>query len=445
MASEHLKLFGELFSRANRTDYLPIIVVEGRGAKVRDSGGNQYIDLSASGAVMVLGYGNDELRKEIKRQVDKLIHYTYMYGMNEPALRLGEELLKISDIDEGKVLYGLSGTDAVESSLILAKAYTKRELILSYNGGFHGVFPLSADASCINLERKVCELIRCSKETICLPYPDTYRCSILRGDKDCKKMSLEILKETLEDLSKANKLPAALIAEPIQGDSGIVVPPEGYFREVARILRSYGIPLIIDEIQTGLGRTGEWFAYQYEGIKPDVVTLGKPLGGGLPISAVVGESKLMDSVPTMGLAFSLSGNPVTATAALTVINEIRKNKLLKKTKELGNYVIRELRSFMKKHELVGDVRGKGLMIGVELVKNKETKERAKNETKKVIYRAYELGAIVLSVRENVLRIQPPLTINKEELIEGINILEEAIEDVEEGKVNDEALKIVRGW
>jgi len=258
-------------------------------------------------------------------------------------------------------------------------------------------------------------------------------------------MSLDILKETLESLSKADKLPAALIAELIQGDSGIIVPPEGYFSEVARILRAYGIPLIIDEIQTGLGRTGEWFAYQHEGINPDAITLGKPLGGGLPISAVVGHSKLMDSIPTMGLAFSLSGNPVAAIAALTVINEIRRNRLLKKAKELGNYVIGELRSFMKKHRLVGDVRGKGLMIGVELVKDKETKERAKDETKKVIYRAYELGAIVLSVRENVLRIQPPLTINKEELAEGINILEEAIEDVEEGKVGDDALKIVRGW
>jgi len=187
VALERLKLFSKLFSKANRTDYLPLIVVEGKGGKITDSDGKQYIDLSASGAVMVLGYGNDVLRKEIKKQVDKLIHYTYMYGMNEPALRLAEELLRISNISDGKVLYGLSGTDAVESSLILAKAYTGKELILSYRGGFHGVFPLSASASCINLERKVCELIKYRRETICLPYPDPYRCPLPEGSGNCEK------------------------------------------------------------------------------------------------------------------------------------------------------------------------------------------------------------------------------------------------------------------
>ena len=433
-----------LFSRANRTDYVPIVIVSGQGARVRDTYGREYIDLSSSGAVMNLGYGDSAVREAVVKQAKKLIHYTYMYGLNEPAIELAERLVRLSPIPSSKVLYALSGSDAVESALMLAKAFTGREIVLAFMGGFHGVFPMGADASCLEVERDTCLLTGCRRSTICLPYPDPYRCPL--GDEDgCRRLSLERLESVINEFEGKDNMPAALIAEPVQGDSGIIVPPEGFFRDVERLLRRKGILLIMDEIQTGMGRTGKWFGFQHDGIVPDIITLGKPLGGGMPLSAVIGRQEIMDSLPIMSLAFSLAGNPVACAAAVAAIEEIERNKLVERSKRLGEEVLRDLKAFAGRHPIVGDVRGKGLMIGIDIVKDRSSKERDIPAAKKIIYRAFQLGVIIFSVMGNVLRLQPPLNIPEEDLREGLEVLKEAIEDVEAGKVGDEALKVVSGW
>ncbi len=438
------KLYERIFSKANRTHYLPEVVVEASGSTVRTASGKELIDLSSSGAVMIVGYNHPKVIKSVVDQARKLMHYTYMYGMNIPALELGVKLINLAGIKDGKVLYGLSGSDATESALMLAKAWRGGGIIISFEGDFHGVFELGASASCIDLERETCAKIGCRKSVACLPYPDPYRCPF--GDvPDCRGEAVKFMKALVDEFIDRKNEIAAFIIEPIQGDSGIIVPEEGFLSDVRKEAERVNAPLIIDEIQTGLGRTGKWFAYQHEGIIPDIVLLGKPLGGGLPLSAVVGKSDILNSLPTMSLAFTLSGNPVTCSASLATLHVIEEEGLLERATHLGYEVIKELKKFAMKHPLVGDVRGKGLMIGIDLVKDPETKERAVNEAKKVIYRAYELGVLTFTVKGNVIRIQPPLNIPEELLKEGINILESAIEDVEEGRVGDEALKVVVGW
>lgn len=277
-----------------------------------------------------------------------------------------------------------------------------------------------------------------------IPFPNCYRCPFGKEPGKCRMECVSFLKEKFEGEVHAEGT-AALIAEAIQGDAGMVVPPENYFKKLKRILDEHGILLVVDEVQSGLGRTGKWFAIEHFGVEPEIITLAKPLGGGLPISAIVGRGEIMDSLPPLGHAFTMSGNPVASAAALAVIEEIEEKELLKRAQILGERAKRRLEKMKKKHELIGDVRGLGLMLGVDLVKDRETKERAYDEAKKVVWRAYELGLIVAFLQGNVLRIEPPLTIEEEVLDEGLDKLEEAIEDVEEGRVPDEVIEKVQGW
>ena len=438
-----VRQFNSVFSKANRTSYVPAVIIGGKGARVTDSKGREYIDISSSGAVMSIGYNNERVVKAVIEQAKKLLHYSYIYGHTYQALELGKKILSLFNRENLKVSLGFSGSDAVEASLMFVRAYTKRKIIISFSGSLHGVLYGGAEVSGHRVEREVCEKVGCGGRVVFLPYPDPYRCPF-RGSKECGKDILELLKVKLEEMSK-DELPAAVIAEPIEGDAGIIVPPDNFFYEAYRLLRRYGVPLIMDEIQTGLGRTGEMFAFQHSSIEPELVTLGKPLGGGLPISAVVGDAEILDSLPVMGYTFTVAGNPVLCAASIATIDEILENNLWIRAKTLGEKVLLRLRKFSKNHPLIGDVRGKGLMIGIDLVKDKDTKERAVEETKKVVWRAYEKGVIVYFLMGNVLRIQPPLNIEEEELDTAITVLEEAIEDVEKGKVPDSVLAKVKGW
>jgi 4-aminobutyrate aminotransferase len=437
-----IKRYTEVFSKVARVNYVPVVAVEGRNSIIKDVDGKEYIDLSSSAAVMNVGYSNKRVVEAIKRQAEKLTHFTFIYGFNLSALRLAEKLMRISPVDNPKVVLGLSGSDANEGALILSKAYSGKKYFISYDNSFHGACVGTTSVSGIDLANEIRGKVGSWSEVIYVPYPNCYRSPFANNESKCTRYYLEKLKGVLE---KVGEEVAALIAEPIQGDGGIIVPPEEYFKEVKRLLDRYGIILIDDEVQTGLGRTGKWFAIEHYGIRPDLITLGKPLGGGLPVSAIVGRREVLDSLPPLSYSFTLSGNPVACSAALAVIEEIEEKGLVKRAESLGKRALERLQKMMKEHELIGDVRGKGLMIGVELVKDRETKKRAVEETKKVVWRAYELGVIVFFVRGNVLRIQPPLTIEEEVLERGLDIIEKAIEDVEKGRVDEEALKFVEGW
>jgi len=446
MSYDIINWYKHLFSRVNRTTFTPIIAKEAQNSYVIDHEGVKYIDLTSSGATLNLGYNPPRISKIINEYSRKLTHFTFLYGFNIECLDLAKKLVEIAPqvgIDL-KVYLGLSGSDANEASLILAKAFSNRRYILAFTEGFHGCSLGSNSASGIRLSRMVYSKVGGLNDVLFVPYPDCYRPKIDVGNKSCTKAYVEVFKAVIESLTYPEDI-AALIFEPIQGDGGIVVPPKDYFSNIWGILKKYGILTIDDEVQTCLGRTGHWFAIEEFNVTPDIVTLGKPLGNGLPISAAVGPRDVMDALPNMAYTFSYVGNPMICRIAREVIDMIKEEKLVERARVLGSRVMQRLKSWVRKFNIVGDVRGLGLMIGVDIVKSKETKERGYNEAKKVVWRSYELGVIVNFVHGNVIRIQPPLNIDEDTLNRALDLLEEALEDVDEGRVSDDVIKYVEGW
>ena len=439
---EVVERYSRVFPRSARVTYAPIVGVEARNAIVRDIEGMEYIDFLSDAAVQNVGHNNPRVVQAIKEGAERLIHFTFVYGFSVEPLLLAEKLAEIAPVETPKVSLGMSGSDANDGAIKFARAYTRRRAILSYLRSYYGA--TYGAMSITGLDLEVRSIVGELSDVHYIPYPNCYRCPFGKEPKSCKMECVSYIKEKFEGEVYADGV-AALFAEPIQGDAGMVVPPEGYFKKVKKILDEHGILLAVDEVQSGMGRTGKWFAIEHFGVKPDIITLAKPLGGGLPISAIVGCSEVMDSLPPLGHAFTLSGNPLTSRAALAVIEEIEEKDLLKRAEKLGKYTKKRLERMKEEHELIGDVRGLGLMLGVELVKNRETKERAYEEARKVVWRAYELGLVLAFLQGNVLRIQPPLTIEEELLDEGLNRLEQAITDVEEGRVPDSVLAKVQGW
>ncbi len=439
---EVIERYSRIFPRASRVTYAPIVPARAENALVWDIEGREYLDFLSDAAVQNVGHNNPRVVNAVKRTADRLLHFTFIYGFPVEPLLLAEKLAEIAPMDGVKVSLGLSGSDANDGAIKFVRAYTGRRAVLSYLRSYYG--STYGAMSVTGLDFEVRSKVGQLSDVHFIPYPNCYRCPFGKEPGKCRMECLEYLKEKFEGEVHAEGI-ALLLAEAIQGDAGMVVPPEGYFKRLKKILDEHGILLAVDEVQSGLGRTGRWFAIEHFGIEPDLVTLAKPLGGGLPISAIIGRAEIMDSLPPLGHAFTLSGNPVASAAALAVIEEIEERNLLARAERLGKKAKNRLERMKKRHELIGDVRGLGLMLGVDLVKDRETKERAYDEARKVVWRAYELGLIVAFLQGNVLRIQPPLTIEEELLDEGLERLEEAIEDVEEGKVSDEVLKRVEGW
>jgi 4-aminobutyrate aminotransferase len=238
---------------------------------------------------------------------------------------------------------------------------------------------------------------------------------------------------------------AAVITEPIQGDAGVIIPPDDYISRLTELCRNYGILFTVDEVQTGFGRTGKWFAVEHWNLKPDILVTAKALASGMPLGAIISRSEIMEKWKAPAHLFTAQANPLSCVAAITTIDVIKKEKLIERAKRLGEYALKRFKEMMDRHELIGDVRGKGLLIGVDLVKNRKTKEPALKEVRKVDWRAWEKGLVLIHYGKSVLRIAPPLTISQEEMDKGLNIIEEAIDDVEKGKVPDDVLSRMEGW
>ena len=439
---EVIKGYSRYISPASHVAYAPIVPYRAENALVWDVEGREYIDFLSDAAVQNVGHNNPRVVEAVKKTAERLLHYTFIYGFPVEPYLLAKKLVEIAPIEDSKVAFGLSGSDANDGAIKFARAYTGRRSVIGYLRSYYG--STYGAMSVTGLDFEVRSKVGQLSDVHFIPYPNCYRCPFGKQPGKCKMECLEYLKEKFEGEVHAEGV-AALMAEPIQGDAGMVVPPISYFKKLKRILDDHGILLAVDEVQSGLGRTGRWFAIEHFNVIPEIITLAKPLGGGLPISAIIGREEIMDSLPPLGHAFTLSGNPVASAAALAVIEEIEERNLLERAELLGKIAKSRLERMKKHHELVGDVRGLGLMLGVDLVKDKETKERAYEEAKKVVWRAYELGLIVAFLQGNVLRIQPPLTIEEELLREGLERLEEAIEDVENGSVPDEVVEKVEGW
>ncbi len=434
----------KVYPRFGRIAYYPISIKKGYGATIEDFDGNKYIDMLSSASSLNTGHSHPRIIKALKSQLNDYISYTPAYTYSEPLVRLGEELCKITPGNfEKKVFYGLTGSDANDGMIKLVRAYTGRKKIISFIGSYHGSTygAISLTALSLNMRRKIGPFL---PEIEHIRYPACYRCAFGLKKETCSLECLNDFKIALSTYLPAEEI-AAVVMEPIAGDAGLIVPPLKYMNALYQICKENGILFVSEEVQQGMGRTGKWFCIEHFGITPDVTVIGKSLASGVPLSAVVAKDKIMDALEPPAHLFTMSGNALSCTAAIETINIIRDEDLLNKSIELGQMAKNRFKEMQKKYEIIGDVRGIGLSIGVDLIKDNISKEGNRDAAAKICYRCWEKGIIMIFLADGVLRIQPPLVISKAELSKALDIIEGVIEEYVNNQISDEVLKVAAGW
>jgi 4-aminobutyrate aminotransferase len=408
-------------------DY-PFVGERGYGAIVEDPDGNAFLDFAAGIAVCSTGHCHPKVVEAIQKQAAELIHIAgndfYHRHMPQLAERLVRTMPKPQDY---RVFFGNSGTEAVEGAIKLARYATKRDKLIAFYGCFHGrtLGSLSLTAS-KNTQRKGFGTLLGGVEHI--PYPYSYRCALGHSKETCGTEIIELLEEQIFKRLFAPEEVAAIIVEPIQGEGGFIPAPLFFLQELQRISNQHGIVLIVDEVQAGMGRTGKWWAYDHAGITPDIVLTAKGIASGMPISAFIAKDSIMKWKPgAHGTTYG--GNPVCIASALATMDLIE-GGLMANAKKVGDYIFGKINDWPKRFKIVGDVRGKGLMVGVEIVRDQKTKEKAANLRDSVIDNAFHRGLLTLGSGENSIRMSPPLIIDEEQADCAIRIMGESVREAE---------------
>jgi 4-aminobutyrate aminotransferase len=409
-------------------DY-PLVAKRGQGAIVEDVDGNLFLDFAAGIAVCSTGHCHPKVVSAIQKQAAELIHMSgtdfYYESMPELARRLTATL---PGNEPKKTFFTNSGTEAVEGAIKLARYATKRDKLIAFYGCFHGrsMGALSLTASKAT-QRKGFGALLSGVEHI--PYPYAYRCALGHTSETCGAEILELLEGQIFKRLFDPEDVAGIIIEPIQGEGGYVPAPKFFLQELQAICRKHGIMLIADEVQSGMGRTGKWWAHEHAGIEPDIVCSAKGIASGMPLGAFFARESVMKWKPgAHGTTFG--GNPVCVAAALTTVHLIE-SEYLQNTVKMSDYLFAKLADWTKKFKIVGDVRGRGLMIGVEVVRDQRTKEKAVNLRNAIVDAAFHKGLLILGAGENTIRLSPPLMIDQEQADFAVRTLEECIREAEQ--------------
>ncbi len=419
--------------------FYPLVIESAHDCIVKDVDGNQFIDFNSGIAVLNVGSTNEEVVRAASEQLKKFTHYSYTDFYYENINQLATKLVSIfphNGKGRGKaeqVFYGNSGTEAIEAALKLARYATKRPRFLSFSGAFHGrtMGSVSLTASKPTQVAGFSPLIPGVDH---VPFPYCYRCPLKLEYPSCGFACIDYIQEQYFDKYVPPEEVAGFFIEPIQGEGGYVVPPDDYYKELFKRFGKYGILFVDDEVQSGIGRTGKWFGIEHFGVVPDMIAVAKALCGGLPIGALIAKSELMTWGPGSH-ASTFGGNPVSAAAGLATLSFIEENNLLENARKQGEYLRKIFEEWKEKYEIIGDVRGKGLMIGIEIVKDKKSKAYGKEEANKIIDIAWKKGVLLITCGKSTLRIAPPLTITQKLIDEAVEVIEGAIREV-----NQEALK-----
>lgn len=426
-ASRILKLDAETVSPSYTRDY-PLVAKRGRGAIIEDVDGNLFLDFAAGIAVVSTGHCHPHVVEAIQKQAAELIHISGTDFYEPLLVEFGQRITAtLSSKEPMRVFYGNSGTEAVEAALKLAKYHTGRHKIIAYYGSFHGrtMGSLSLTASKAVQRKGMGPLVPGVHH---IHYPNRYRCMFGHPPEVCCKEATSVLEEDLFRRIVDPEEVAAVVIEPIQGEGGYLPAPAEYLQDLQRICRKYGILLICDEVQSGMGRTGKWWAHQHAGIEPDIITVAKGVASGMPLGVMIARSSVMNWTPGAH-ASTFGGNPVCLAAGLATM-DLLEQQYIENARRMGEFLFGRLAEWPKKFRIVGDVRGKGLMIGVEIVRHQQTKEQAKDLRDQIVELSFRKGLLILGAGYNSFRLCPPLMIDQEQAEFALRTLEEVISEVQ---------------
>ncbi len=402
----------------------PLVVARGKGAMVEDVDGNRFLDFMAGIAVNITGYSHPQVVRAVKRQAEKFFHICSTDFYYEPFSNLAERLVRMWPGEEDRsVFFTNSGAEAVETAIKLVRYHTKRPYIISFLGSFHGrtMGALSLTASKAKQRLHFSSFLPGVHH---VPYGYCYRCPYNLTYDSCGVYCAEAIEKVVCHNLMSPREIAALFVEPIQGEGGYILPPPEFHRKLKAFAEKYGILYVVDEVQSGMGRTGKFLAIEHFGVEPDIVVLAKALASGLPLGAVVSKKKYMTwKAGTHGSTFG--GNPLACEASLVTLDLLEKG-LMANAARMGGRLLNKLKHIQKEFPIVGDVRGLGLMIGVELVRDRETREPAVKEAHEIVQRAFRKGLLLLSCGESVIRFCPPLVVNAREVDTAAAIFAEAL-------------------
>jgi 4-aminobutyrate aminotransferase len=402
----------------------PLVAKLGRGVIVEDVDGNEFLDFSAGIAVVSTGHCHPEVVAAIQKQAGELIHMSGTDFYYESMTTLAERLSKVAPMKgPHRVYYGNSGTEAIEAALKLARYHTKRQGIIAFYGAFHGrtMGALSLTASKPQQRRRFAPLV---PGVTHVPYPNLYR---RPEGSDAKQYAMDCARFIEEKLFKTTLPPeevAAIFVEAIQGEGGYVVAPAEFMQELRRICDKHGILLVVDEVQSGSGRTGKWWAVEHTGVEPDIITVAKGIASGMPLGITITRAEIMDWVPGSH-ASTFGGNPVCIAAALATMDVLEREGI-QNAAEVGDYMMQRMKPWVEKHAVVADVRGRGLMIGVEITRDKKSRTPATDVRDKIVELAFKRGVLFLGAGESSVRISPPLIVSREQADIAMTVLEECI-------------------
>ena len=408
----------------------PLVAKSGCGIRITDVDGNEFLDFAAGIAVNSTGHCHPKVVAAIQKQASELLHISGTDFYNEHLTDLAERLSAVAPMPgPHKFFYGNSGAEAIECALKLARYHTGRQQVISFFGAFHGrtMGALSLTASKPQQKRRFSPLV---PGVTHVRYPYTYR-GCTGGPQDQEAFSLgcaRFIEEKLFKTTVAAEEVAAIFIEPIQGEGGYVVAPDNFMQELRAICDRHGILLVVDEVQSGAGRTGKWWAVEHSGVEPDMVCIAKGIASGMPLGICMTRAEVMDWVPGSH-ASTFGGNPVSIAAALATM-DILEREGIANAASVGEFILERLRGWVDTHPLVGDIRGRGLMIGIELVKDKATREPAAELRDRVETLAFERGLMLLGCGQTSLRLSPPLIVSREEAMVALDILEESLSIVE---------------
>jgi 4-aminobutyrate aminotransferase len=417
----------EFVSPSYTRDY-PLVAKRGRGAMIEDVDGNTFLDFAAGIAVCATGHCHPDVVAAIQKQAAELIHMSGTDFYYEGMPQLAEKLSSIAPGKEPKrVYFGNSGAEAIEAAIKLAKYHTGRDKLIAFHGAFHGrtMGALSLTASRAVQRKGFGTLL---SGVFHMPFPDTYRGTYGVCPQTASADCLNYLENELFRRRVDPEEVAGIFIEPIQGEGGYILAPPEFLQGLQRICRKWGILLVADEVQSGMGRTGKWWASEHAGVEPDIICSAKGIASGMPLSAVIARASVMDWKPGAH-ASTFGGNPVCIAAALATMR-LLEEKYMQNAKQVGEFILRRTADWPQRHKIVGEVRGKGLMIGIEFVRNQKTKEKAPELRNELIQLAFHKGLLVLGSGDTTLRFCPPLVIDEEQADFALQTLESCMREVE---------------